>query len=254
MSKGISLHIGVNYLSQHSTDYEGRTLPNLNTCENDAMQMEEIARQEGFEECHSLFTKDATYHNFQQKFIEIVGKLNPGDLFLLTFSGHGLGVLDHDGDEDDGQDEAWCLYDRFLIDDLISKHLSQIRQGVRVVVVSDSCHSGTMLKFFDGDTRWKRPTKKHPFPNENHILASVILLAACRDMAKARIQKDSKLSNFTRDLLATWNGGKYQGNYKQFLMVDMMDSSPDPFFIPNYYEAGQNLEIFRTQNPFRINS
>ncbi|MEL6135370.1 MAG: caspase family protein, partial [Bacteroidota bacterium] len=207
MPKGISLHIGVNHVSPHSTDYAKLDLHPLPMCENDANKMKEIAMLEGFESCHTLFTKDATYHNFEKLFIEIAGQLVPNDLFLLTFSGHGLSVPDKEGDgdvEDDGQDESWCLYDQIVLDDHLAKCLAQIRKGVRVVVISDSCNSGTMLKFHDGDTRWQKPTSKRPFPNERNIVASVVLLAACMDGYKATADTDGELSNFTKDLLAVW--------------------------------------------------
>ncbi len=39
------------------------------------------------------------------------GKLARGDLFMLTFSGHGGQVPDVSGEEADKLDETWCLYD-----------------------------------------------------------------------------------------------------------------------------------------------
>lgn len=33
----------------------------------------------------------------------------PGDFFVVYYSGHGTNVEDQDGDEEDGNDEALCL-------------------------------------------------------------------------------------------------------------------------------------------------
>ena len=67
--------------------------------------------------------------------------LRAGDLFFLTFSGHGGQVPDVTGDEADKQDETWCLYDGQLIDDELYFELSRFAAGVRILVLSDSCHS-----------------------------------------------------------------------------------------------------------------
>ena len=66
--------------------------------------------------------------------------------FFLTYSGHGGQVPDVNGDEDDKKDETWCLYDGQLIDDELYYELSRFAAGVRILVLSDSCHSGTVTR------------------------------------------------------------------------------------------------------------
>ena len=45
------------------------------------------------------------------------------------------------------QDETWCIYsDRQLVDDELYSLWAQFAAGVRIFVLSDSCHSGTVLK------------------------------------------------------------------------------------------------------------
>jgi metacaspase-1 len=73
--------------------------------------------------------------------------LGSGDFFMLTFSGHGGQVDDVSGeDEDDKKDETWCLWDSQLIDDELYFELSKFAAGVRVLILSDSCHSGTVAR------------------------------------------------------------------------------------------------------------
>jgi hypothetical protein len=55
-------------------------------------------------------------------------------------------VPDVSGDEADKQDETWCLYDGQLIDDELYFELSRFAAGVRILVLSDSCHSGTVTR------------------------------------------------------------------------------------------------------------
>ena len=50
------------------------------------------------------------------------------------------------GEEDDKKDETWCLYDGQLIDDELYFELSRFAAGVRILVLSDSCHSGTVTR------------------------------------------------------------------------------------------------------------
>ena len=63
-----------------------------------------------------------------------------------TYSGHGGQVDDVNGDEDDALDETWVLWDRQLIDDELFSLWSQFAPGVRITMLSDSCHSGTVLR------------------------------------------------------------------------------------------------------------
>ena len=69
-----------------------------------------------------------------------------GDILLLTYSGHGGQIPDVTGEETDKLDETWCLYDGQLIDDEMYLELSRFAAGVRVLVFSDSCHSGTVVR------------------------------------------------------------------------------------------------------------
>jgi metacaspase-1 len=54
---------------------------------------------------------------------------------------------DVNSDEEDGQDETWILYDRMLIDDELFQLFSQFAPGVRIFLLSDSCHSGTVARY-----------------------------------------------------------------------------------------------------------
>jgi len=43
-------------------------------------------------------------------------------------------------------DEMWCFYDCVFIDDEFYNELAAFAPGVRIVVLSDSCHSGTVTR------------------------------------------------------------------------------------------------------------
>jgi metacaspase-1 len=46
----------------------------------------------------------------------------------------------------DKKDETWCLYDGELIDDELYNELGGFAAGVRVLVLSDGCHSGSVVR------------------------------------------------------------------------------------------------------------
>ena len=93
-----------------------------------------------------LLTSAATRKKTIAALRAAAAKLKAGDLFFLTYSGHGGQVTDINADEDDAQDETWCLFDGQLIDDELYAELTRFAKGVRVLVLSDSCHSGTVTR------------------------------------------------------------------------------------------------------------
>lgn len=139
---GLSLHIGINEVS--AAHYAGWTGP-LAACEFDAHDMAAIAKAQGFK-ATVLLTKKGTRSAVLAAIRKAAKALQAGDLFWLTYSGHGGQVPDVSGEEPDKLDETWCLYDTQLIDDELYHELSRFRKGVRVLVLSDSCHSGTVVR------------------------------------------------------------------------------------------------------------
>lgn len=140
--KALSLHIGLNLVS--AAAYEGWDGP-LAACEFDARDMAAIARSKGMKPT-LLLTKKATRAAVLAAMRSAAKALKSGDFFFLSYSGHGGQVPDANRDERDGQDETWCLFDGQLIDDELYFELSRFAAGVRVLVLSDSCHSGSVTR------------------------------------------------------------------------------------------------------------
>ena len=138
----LSVHIGLNAVS--AAHYEGWS-GELNACEFDANDMAAIAKAKSMKST-VLLTKKATRANVLAGMRGAAKALKTGDLFFMSYSGHGGQVPDVNGDEDDKQDETWCLYDGQLIDDELYFELSKFAAGVRLLVLSDSCHSGTITR------------------------------------------------------------------------------------------------------------
>jgi hypothetical protein len=138
----MALNIGLNSVS--GAHYGGWTGP-LSACEFDAKDMAALATGRGMK-ATVLLTKDATRAKTLSALRAAAKALIKGDYFLLTYSGHGGQVPDVSGEEADKLDETWCLYDGQLIDDELYLELGRFAAGVRILVLSDSCHSGTVVR------------------------------------------------------------------------------------------------------------
>lgn len=146
MPKGYSLHVAVN---QPDPAHYGPNLRPLHACLNDADNMAQLAAHAQFQKIEKLHDQEATYTN-------VIGQLNAyaqqakaGDLVFISYSGHGSQIpVIHPGDnsgEDDHLDETWCLYDTQLIDTELYHALTKFEKDVRILVLLDSCHSGTAI-------------------------------------------------------------------------------------------------------------
>ena len=140
--KGLSLHIGLNAVSPAA--YGGWS-GDLAACEFDAKDMAAIATSRGLK-ATLLLTKQGTRAKTLAAMRKAAKTLRKGDFFFLTYSGHGGQIPDVTGEESDKQDETWCLFDGQLIDDELYFELSRFAAGVRILVFSDSCHSGTVTR------------------------------------------------------------------------------------------------------------
>src|SRR3972149_2330925 len=142
MPKGIALTTGLNAVSPaHYGGWSGE----LNACEADAEDMAEIAKSKGFD-VKTLLTKEATRTNVIDGINKAASTLKAGDIFMLSYSGHGGQLPDLNSDEPDAQDETWCLYNGEFVDDELYALFGKFARGIRILVFSDSCHSGTVVK------------------------------------------------------------------------------------------------------------
>jgi Caspase domain/Putative peptidoglycan binding domain len=137
---GLSLHIGLNRVNNQAY---GFNVPDLAGCVNDANDMRDLAQAQGFR-TRQLLDSAGTSTAIIAAVQEAARTLQSGDIFWISYSGHGSQVPDPS--EPDQRSETWVLYDRQLIDNELYALWSLFRPGVRVLVVSDSCHSGTVTR------------------------------------------------------------------------------------------------------------
>lgn len=140
--QGMSIHVGVNFLD---AAHYGGTFP-LSACVNDARDFRDLAQALGYEPI-LLANEDATTANFTAAIRQAVTNLFSGDYLFVTFSGHGSQVANTSVDEEaDLLDETLCFHDRMFIDDELYSLLAELRPGVNVTMLYDSCHSATVSR------------------------------------------------------------------------------------------------------------
>jgi len=279
MAKGISLNIGLNTVDpKHYGGWDGQ----LAGCENDANDMADIATTAGLE-VSKLLTHEATVDNVVKRIQSAAQSLESGDYFLCTYSGHGGQLKDQNNDEDDYLDETWCLYDRQFVDDELNSCLRDFKEGVKIFVLSDSCHSGTVVK---GEALQKRieidkfksnvdkKGNKYRFApeivlahtydqnksvydrvlkdinkKEKQPIASILLISGCQDN---ELSQDGTYNGyFTSNLKKIWDNGKFDGSYKKFhkLIYNLMMASDQH---PKYFKDGKQDPMFDKSRPFTI--
>jgi len=197
-----SLHIGIN-------DYPGTGM-DLQGCINDANDWREELESRGFTAA-SLLNREASKSAMVEAISRLVAETGRDDIGVITYSGHGTWVPDEDADEADGRDEALCPHDttqgNILKDDELYAILCERKAGARIIVISDSCHSGTVAKacraipgteldpwkfqkvrflapeFYIGDnpSRLRRARAVEHIKAAGKIRAAAVLFSGCKD-------------------------------------------------------------------------
>lgn len=242
MAQGMSIHIGVDRVDpEHYSGWDGK----LVACEKDAQAMAKVAKAQGIRKRRLLLTGEATAANVTQALAEAAAKLKSGDLLFLTFSGHGDQTPDWDFEEEDDLDETWLLYDRQLVDDELYKLWRAFQPGVRILVLSDSCHSGTATREAPPPAR----RKSRPQPPPPGIGAHVILISGSQDDQVSLDGDENGL--FTATFLKVWNGGTFDGGHQQLRrrIVEQMPANQRP----NYFVVGAPNRAFEDQKPLTVN-
>jgi hypothetical protein len=278
-ARGRSLHIGVNKVDPgHYNGWDGT----LAACEFDAEDMRALAAGKGFE-ASILLTQQATSSTVTAGIAAAAEELNQGDIFFLSYSGHGGQVPDLNSDDDaDDKDETWVLYDRQLVDDELYTLFARFRPGVRIFMLSDSCHSGSVARdIFDvavphvvaeamvdtpkprtkdlprevqketnlaNAAEYERIQQENKSGEQQQLGASLLLLSGCQDN---QLSLDGDRNGlFTQQLLSVWDGGAWTGGYEPFHKA--IGAKMPPTQSPNYFRAGVLDQTFEAQTPFTI--
>lgn len=220
--KKLALIVGINYLNSYKP---------LKGCFNDVKGITNLLVEKFHfspSDIQILLEEAATRQNILKGLDYLVKELEPGDIGVLSFHGHGTQTADRPPiDEDDRLDEVIVPYDgldnsntfpeNFIRDDEIQERLGNLQQNIHFTFIIDSCNSGTITrnlkdtphqtraippsvsvveikKIMTGLTTSRSLQKEHPFSGENYYL-----LSACKADQEAR--DDANNGYFTAELL-----------------------------------------------------
>ncbi len=240
-----SLHIGIN-------DYPGTGM-DLSGCVNDANDWREALEARDFQ-ATSLLDREATKSQMLEAISKVVGDTGRDDIAVISYSGHGTWVPDEDNDEVDGRDEALCPHDitqgQVLTDDELYEIFGDRRWGARIIVLSDSCHSGTVsracnvmpgaegdswvfpkIRFLapefyikDNQTLLRRARQVATFKANGKIRAATVLLSGCKD------------EEYSYD---AWFNGRANGAFT-YVALQALKNLPDTASYRDWYRAIRN--------------
>jgi hypothetical protein len=252
---------------------------------NDAVLIQAALESRDFapENIHTLADGDATANGILSALDTLAEQTHAGDRVVIHYSGHGYSVADDNGDEQDGVDEVlvghdaesagWAdegMLDGYIRDDVVGEKLAAVQRSAgadgHVLLLLDSCFSGTASRGASGDSRGKAlPEGLRTGEDANATgleiqapaagLASLVILSAARYDQKAQeVNKDHPTGPLTHAFtraLADHSGPMsyaallYQMRYK-------IDEWVGPKQQPQM-EGAASLDVLEgTQNAHRI--
>ena len=212
-------------------DYRGKE-NELRGCIDDIKHMKVFLENRGYDR-FIILTEDGelpTGENIMRGFNSIIEWINNEDVqeVWIHYSGHGSHIKDMDGDEDDGFDEVLIPldYDKngIISDDLINKYfISRIRDGVKIYIFMDCCHSGTIM-----DLEYKNINGEWIKNNDKSVCGKILCISGCRDY-----QLSSECFNLNNN--GRWSGAltttfmNFQKNISIREMLNEFKNKLEPF-------------------------
>lgn len=166
----------------------------LRGCLNDSVAWTSWFSQRGWE-TESLWNDEATCERIKEKIGGLMRQAAAGDRVAVHFSGHGSQVPDVGGDEVDQLDECYCPWDVESAGPLRDDQLYALFQlrpiGVRLYLIADCCHSGSLHRQPNqGGVRYfplgRESGTAKPVTEPAVARSAGLLLAACGENERAR--------------------------------------------------------------------
>jgi hypothetical protein len=246
MTIGIALQIGVSFVDSGKYPLH---IPPLPSAELDALSITRLVSKQGFW-AKLLLNADATPYMAMDAVRGAARLLQPGDIFMLYFAGHGTTVPAGNNAIED----AWLLYDRPVTRSEVRSLMTGFREGVRILIISDSCNSGGIVSkeiLATPNSGSPEDSSKALVENksQDEINATLVLLASSPPNENSGTTP--KHGFFTQKLLSVWDDGAFEGTYLDFYRAiekKLMELQQQPVF---QVYGGLNPS-FTSQKPFTI--
>lgn len=146
---------------------EYRAVPSLDGARNDAEDIASAFSRNGTTRTITLMDREATKQHIVDAWTTLLNDAREGDTIFVTYAGHGAQIKQiTQGDENDGLDEFWVLpgfdptnlretWKESVFDNELHQWFTEAgKRGIKVVLVSDSCHAGGMNRAVRGKLRY----------------------------------------------------------------------------------------------------
>jgi len=180
--------IGTKRLLSMCFNYE-RTKFKLNGCFNDGINITKYFKKIGYTDITLITDKTTNWNkiNVTNQILKFIKSGVAGDTLIFHYSGHGTQIPDNNGDEKlDRVDECIVCSNivngqpEILRDDEFNDIIGNLADGVNLVIVTDSCNSGTVTDL---------PYTFEPTQPNNYVVnntrfintKNIIALSGCRD-------------------------------------------------------------------------
>lgn len=224
-----ALCIGIN-------DYPG-TQNDLAGCVNDANDWAAELGARGFT-VSKMIDAQATHAAMSALISTLIHSAVKGDTLVITYSGHGTWVPDSSGDEPDGRDEGLCPYDIAkagpLLDDQIREMFTSRATGVRLLLISDSCHSGSVTRGNEEDLDPGQPRARF-MPLESWMPGNELPQASARPLhlvSGIRRSGGDLLLSGCLDTQYSWDTsfkGRPNGAFTYYALKALRESKPTSY-------------------------
>lgn len=247
----------------------------LGGCVNDARKWKNLVKNEfGMSESNSdiLLDAQATRDNILNAIKKYQAKVSAGDVFIMSYSGHGTLFLDSKseikdesqsieipsyGYELDNYDSALCPIDtssntsgkpwkNLILDDELYELFSGIMaKGAAVYFISDSCHSGSMARGLGGKTI--SPSLKSGTSLRRFSPAfSALKINSFNELPTPRNQKIAQNRELSSNLLLVLAGSQDD----QFSLDVSLDNGRQGLFTAVFTDTYTNLKASGSQPTF----
>ncbi len=182
---------------------------NLDGCINDARSIHTIITnrfQFPVANVDSLYNEAATRSGIEKSLYELLDRSNAGDVAFIYYAGHGSQVANSLAvNEADKKDESMVPSDTWKpgVKDIRDKELAVIYnkfidKGVKLTVIMDCCHSGSLSRGpgepgrfrFIADPNYDAKDNSQPTPPEDRPGGNFLIMSAAQDNEYAQEQKD----------------------------------------------------------------
>jgi len=176
-----ALLIGINYIN---TQYQ------LSGCINDTTNIKQLLQDKfaynNFNILTDLTVTKPSKQNIINSLTNLLVNCRKGDSLFFLYSGHGTCTVDLNGDETDGQDEMIVPLDGtsvsscILDDELNAVIRKNLKEGVKLFMLFDSCFSGTVV---DLKYNYLADLDSNVVinPNVAETVGQVIMISGCKD-------------------------------------------------------------------------